>query len=260
MKKNIKSEQKTDFVFKRKLHLHIANFKLWSKWTILLIVAIVCFKNYDNAIRYVKDLIIETSAEAGFKLNNIVIEGQENLSVKDVLSQFNADNNTPIFLINLSDTKKILEENDWVKHVAVMRKLPNTISIRIFERKPIAIWQYNKNLFLIDDEGYAIKHDVSDFTNLPHFVGEGANLYAADILQKITNLPTLTSHLRSIVRIGNRRWDFVLKSGATIKMPEKKFDSALEALEKKYLQTLLEMPNIKVFDMRDESKYYIEQN
>jgi cell division protein FtsQ len=140
-----------------------------------------------------------------------------------------------------------------------MRKLPNTISIRIWERKPIAIWQYNKKLFLIDDEGYPIRHDVNDFVSLPHFVGDGANLYAANLLSKIARQTKLSDNLRSIVRIGNRRWDFILKNGATIKMPEKKFDAALDTLEEKYMDSLIIENNIKVLDMRDDEKYYIEQ-
>lgn len=259
MKKTTKSPEKTDFIFRRKLNLHIANFKLWSKWFLLAFVSIFCLNNYQYALRQIKDLLIETSAEAGFKLNNIVIEGQENLSIKDVLSKLNADNNTPIFLINLMEAKKILEQNDWVKHISIMRKLPNTINIRISERKPIAIWQYNKELFLIDSGGYPIKHDVSDFTGLPHFVGEGANIYGPNLLEKIARFHKTADNLRSAVRIGNRRWDFVLKNGTTIKLPENNPDSALEILEDKYISNLIKMGNIKVLDMRDEEKYYVEQ-
>jgi hypothetical protein len=42
-------------------------------------------------------------------------------------------------------------------------------------------------------------------------------------------------------------------------MPEKKIDVALQDLEEKYMDSLNEN-KIKALDMRDDEKYYIEQN
>jgi cell division protein FtsQ len=255
MKKTIKDKPKVDFVFKRRLQIFMANFKWWFKWFCLIGLILFGWYNKGRIWYYGLDTALELSVEAGFKLNNIVIEGQKNLSIQDLLAQFNADNNTPIFLINLDEARKILLQNDWVAQAIVMRILPSTIVIKILERKPIAVWQYNKELFLIDDSGHSIKADVAKFTNLPHFVGSGANLYAASFLKTLE--PNLLEQVRSIVRVGERRWDLLLKNGALIKLPEKDIQQALRYLQEKYLSNAAAVQKIKMLDMRDSQKYYI---
>jgi cell division protein FtsQ len=259
MKKNLKENKKIDHLFKRRLYIYLSNIKLWSRWIVLLMVILLIYQNTSNMYSYFKTIFIETSADLGFKLNNIVIEGQKNLDVKDVISRFNADNNTPIFLINLAETRKILKQNDWVKEAIVIRKLPNTIHIKIVEREPIALWQQNKELFLVDEEGLAIKGDIDNFSHLLHFVGDGANVYAASLIRAFLDKPELFSNIRSVVRFGNRRWNFILKNGIVIKMPEQNFETAMDYLNRQHLAGKLLASNIKVLDLRDNEKYYVEK-
>lgn len=256
MNKKIKNN---DFIFKRKINIYIANFKIWLKSILILLILIIIIISYNYVSNIVKNFFIEISSELGFKLNNIVIEGQNNLNIKQVLAKFNADNNTPIFLIDLEEIKEILLESKWVKQVFVMRKLPNTIVIKIIETKPIGIWQIMHKFFVIDNKGNIIDDNVDKFSYLPHFVGNQANIYAAQLLEIIANRANILDNIQSVVRVGNRRWNFILNNNAIIKIPEQNIKAALDFLDQQYFANLNVMQNVKVLDMRDQEKYYIEQ-
>ena len=76
--------------------------------------------------------------------------------------------------------------------------------------------------------------DLAQFEGLPHFVGEGANVYAASLIKILSQKPALFRNIQYIMRLGNRRWNFILKNGITVKMPEDNFQNALEYLNTKY--------------------------
>jgi cell division protein FtsQ len=259
LEKLSKRNKKVDHLFKRKVYVYLSSLKSWLKWIALLLAILLVYKNSSRIYGYLKLSFIELTADMGFRLNNIVIEGRQNFDVQQFLSNFSADNNTPIFMIDISNIKKTLDKEDWIKDSIVVRLLPNTIHIKIYEREPIAIWQYNKQLFLIDADGYAIRSDVQKFSHLLHFVGEGANIYAASFIKSFVDKPKLFNDIASIIRCGNRRWDLILKNGITVKLPEKDFESALDYLNKKYVEGKLFEQNIKTIDMRDYEKYYIEK-
>ena len=258
-KKQIPLKAPRSLAQKRKWQIYLSNFKLWFKWLVVILIIISAYLTKSYALNYLQNTFIELSALCGFKLNNIIIQGRENFDIKDFLSQLNADNNTPIFSIDLAEIKQVIESNDWIKAAAVYRKLPNTLQIKVIERTPVALWQYNKQISLIDEEGYFMKGDPSKFHNFPHFIGQSANVYAASLIETLKQKPSLFRAIRYIIRLGNRRWDFVLKNDIIIKMPEDNFDKALEYLDAKYMQGKL-TDHIKVLDLRDNQKYYIEKH
>ena len=252
------SSKNSDLIRKRKLRLYIGAYKMVAIFIVVFILIIVGVKNYRTFVRYFHEAFIEYSADFGFKLKNIAIEGQKNLDVRKILSQLDADNNTPLFAIDLVATKEILEQNDWVARAIVARKLPNTIKINLLERTPMAIWQYNMELFLIDAKGVKICADVSKFADLPLVVGNGANYYAPELLDAIVAKPKILQQLQSSTRVANRRWNLHLKNGCIIKLPAKNSLKALDYLEIQ-MQKGIDLSVLKVLDLRDEEKYYVEK-
>jgi cell division protein FtsQ len=243
---------------KRKFKIYFSSLRSWLKWIFILLILIGGYQNKKYALQYLQTAFIELSAICGFKLNNIIIQGRSNFNIKDFLSRFNADNNTPLFSINPAEVKQAIESDSWIKAAIVYRKLPNTLQIKVLERTPIALWQYNKRVFLIDEDGYTMNGDVETFDHLPYFIGEGANVYAASLIKILSQKPSLLHDTSYIIRLGNRRWDLILKNDILVKMPEDNFDKALEYLNNKYTQGVL-TDNIKTLDLRDNQKYYIEK-
>ena len=141
-----------------------------------------------------------------------------------------------------------------------MRKLPNTLIIHITERIPIAIWQNQQKLTLIDYEGNIIDmNHIEDFKHLIHVVGSDANLYAENLIETLKTEPSLSSNVISAVRFGERRWNLILKQNITVRMPEIDFEKALHYLAKMHESGKLFDQDYKFLDLRDPSKYYIEK-
>jgi cell division protein FtsQ len=137
-----------------------------------------------------------------------------------------------IFAPSIGDVKRRLENVAWIKSAVVQRKLPDTISIRVAERVPIAILQSRYNLYLIDADGKVLEHDgIGNFNNLPIVIGEGAAREADGLLCCLNKFPKIRRQLVYAVRIGKRRWNIKINRGITVKLPEKGLVQALGILE-----------------------------
>ena len=64
-------------------------------------------------------------------------------------------------------------------------------------------------------------------TNLPFFVGIGAESHASKMYDTLSNWPTFLSEAKAIIRVADRRWDLRLKNGVTLHLPEAGVDQAL---------------------------------
>ena len=232
-----------------------------SKIALVVLLYLLFFTTHLSFIKtYIWESFYDFAADAGFKLETVVIKGNMHIEPKEIVSDINADVGTPLFSISLKNTYNKLKSNSWVKDATIMRRLPNTLVIHITERVPIAIWQHNQKLTLIDSEGNVIddKH-IETFPNLLQVVGSDANLYAEHLLESLKVQPSLEGNIISAVRYGERRWNLILKQNITVKMPENGFDKALAYLAKMHQSGKLFDQNYKSLDLRDPSKYYVEK-
>ncbi|MGI4775847.1 MAG: cell division protein FtsQ/DivIB [Janthinobacterium lividum] len=256
-----KKSRKTNIPLRRNFALIYYRLVNFSKIAAFLVLCLLLFTNYLSFInRDLVNFLDESLAKIGFELENVIIEGEQNINRQDILSTLNADTGTPIFAINLKEIKEQIEKNCWIKKAVIERQLPSTIYIKLLERIPIAIWQINQKLYLIDDEGHKITNKISDnFSKLPHLVGVDANIYADALIRTLNNFPALFEKVRSAVRYGERRWNLNLEQNITIKMPERNFVLALNYLDELNRANKLFNANYKVIDLRDPSKFYIEK-
>ena len=230
----------------------------------LFLVTILYFFFFTSHLNFIKEYIwenfYEIASDGGFKLETVVIKGNQHIEPKEIVATLNADVGTPLFAISLKNSYHKLKENSWIKKLSIMRRLPNTIVIHILERTPIAIWQHEQKLALIDYEGNVVdSNHIEDFPNLLQVVGSDANLYAEHLIESLNTEPELAGNVVSAVRYGERRWNLVLKQNITVKMPEHNFDKALHYLAKLNETGKLFDQNYKSLDLRDLSKYYIEK-
>lgn len=230
------------------------------KIIVVILIFMLLFTNKLNFIkREIANKLSEVASDFGFRLEKVIIDGQQNVTTDKVITAINADTGTPIFDIDIYAVKERLEQNSWIRNVVIERRLPNTIYVGILERKPIAIWQLNKRLYLIDNEGIVLHTDkVSAFSSLLHLVGQGANLHANQLILTISSEPNLASKIVSAVRYGNRRWNLIFQENIVVKMPESDFNQAWQYLVKLFQSDKFFNQKYKVLDLRDSSKYYIE--
>ncbi len=247
---------------RRKIGIYITRFFFFLKLLIAAIFAyIIITKQFSSYVFDVRQKVSELLADYGYSLENVVIAGQKNITTPEVIDSLNADIGTPIFSINLDDSLEKLVSSGWVKSAIIQRKLPDTIIVNLSERDPIALWQVNKELFVIDSDGEIIKNcSPEKFDKLPHLVGDDANIYAAELIENLKMNQELASKVIYAVRFGQRRWDLNLQENITVKMPQYDFKAAYQYLIDQYQQEKLFKNNIKSIDLRAKSKYYIEKN
>lgn len=259
--KHKKSVKKANISLRRKVSVAYYRAVLAGKLLLVLFFYILFFTHYLDFIKVeVMQNAYELAGEFGFKLENVTIEGQENTTEAEILTALNADTGTPIFAIDLGEVKKQLEQNPWVKQIAVKRRLPSTLQIAIREKTPIAIWQINQQLFLIDEDGAKItSNNIEKFPKLMQVVGIDANLYASKLISDLAAYPGISNKIVSAVRYGQRRWNLNFRQNITIKLPEEKYNQALDYINELDKAGKLLDQGYKVLDLRDASKYYIEK-
>jgi len=259
--KSSKKKKKPNIPLRRKAAIIYSRITLVFKITFAFCCYLFFFTTYFASLKFdITQNIYELTSDIGFTLENVLIEGQHNVTESDILATLNADKGTPIFSLNLALIKENLERNNWIKNVYIERRLPHTIYINLRERTPIAIWQINGQLFLIDQEGYKITESISQFQYLLHLVGPDANIYASKLINDLAKYPELANKLASSVRYGERRWNLNFDQNITVKMPEINFEEALEYLANLNNENKLFDQGVKIIDMRDRSKYYIEKD
>ena len=105
------------------------------------------------------------------------------------------------------------------------------VEFNVRERVPAVVWQTREGAVLIDAEG----HFVADLaartldSPLPLIGGDGADLVVGEALALYAAAAPLGDRLLGLVRIGERRWDVVLKDERRILLPEA---GAVQALDR----------------------------
>lgn len=203
--------------------------------------------------------IYQWTSESGLKLENIYINGVNNVSEDEILQKTNLRKNTPILAINLQYSVASLLEIGWIENVSIKRKIPNTIYIDVQEKQPIAIWQNHGRLTLIDKNGQIIGDEhIKKYENVPLIIGEDARLLASDLLNSLSENANLKNQISAIVRVGERRWDVIFKNGIKVKLPEKQHATAFKQIVELYENDTLFKSNIEVIDLRIKDKIFIE--
>jgi cell division protein FtsQ len=114
-----------------------------------------------------------------------------------------------------------IEALPWVRSATVERRLPSLIYLRIEERAPIALWQTEGRIAVIDELGEVIPGiPPEDFAGLTVVVGPDAPAYAAGLLQLLESEPDLRRQVVAAVRVGGRRWNLRFEGGTDVRLPE----------------------------------------
>jgi cell division protein FtsQ len=185
------------------------------------------------------------------RVANIEFHGQSNTPEALLQTALGVSKGDPILGFSVEAARKRIEALSWVQHVAVERRLPDTIYVDITERRPYAIWQNQGKFQLIDRNGEVVTNeDVANFGDLPLVVGLGAPTHAADMLTALAAVPDIKSRVVAIVRVGERRWNLQLKNQLTIMLPEGHETAALARLDELQTQQQLLDRRLLFVDMR----------
>jgi cell division protein FtsQ len=202
----------------------------------------------------VRTVLGDLGAAMGLTVRSIEVEGRANTPQPILLRALGVAIGQPILGFSVADARSRVMALGWVADAVVERRLPDTLVVRLIERAPFAVWQDHGRFKLIDRAGGImgdknIAQTARDLS-LPLVVGDGAPDAATELFDEMAPYPEISQRLVAAVRIGQERWNLVLKSGATVMLPGENQDDALGRL--KDLDTrlkLLDRP-VQVVDLR----------
>ncbi len=191
------------------------------------------------------------TASAGMTVQKIEASGTARASARAIRTAVGVEIGTPIFEVDLTAARDRVQTIGWVDYATVERRLPSTLHVRIVERMPVALWQRNQKLVMVDRAGVEIAAEsVSQFAHLPVVVGDGALAYMPTLLDAMAADPALSQRVQSAIWIGGRRWTLHFDNGLEAKLPESEIGAAWARLVREIGDHhLLDQP-IAVVDLR----------
>ncbi len=223
------------------------------------LIGVMCYQGYpEKIIDSIYHTSLNATAQFGFKVTDIMVQGRQFTSGEKILKTIQLKTGDPIFKVSPYEIRQNLKEVPWIQDAQVYRQLPSTIYIKIVERVPIAIWQHQRNHYLVDGQGVIITNkNLPQFTKLPVVVGGDAPVHVPKILKTLEKFPEVRDIITALVRVGGRRWDIQLNHKVTIKLPELKVEEALSKLGGLINQKKLDLDEIKTIDLRIPDKTII---
>ena len=168
---------------------------------------------------------------AGLAVRDVLVEGREQTRQDDVLAALQVKTGAPLLAFDPEAAQQRMLQLPWVAAAIIERRLPDTIYVRMTERVPLARWQRDGKIVLIDASGRELPGaDLSQFAKLPLVVGTDAHRHAAEFLTLLQRHPLTALAMQAAVRVSERRWDLYLQPKVIVRLPEKNLSAALERL------------------------------
>ncbi len=175
-------------------------------------------------------MLASASSMAGFKVQNLVINGGQNLDRQALQFLLGSELEKSLFEFDVEIARKRIKQNSRVAEATVRKIYPNTVMVDIVEREPFALWKVDGVVNLISRDGAVIAELEDDHLALPQIVGSGANTAASEFLATMSRFPMLSARMGAYVRVAGRRWNLMMHEGTTILLPEVEWQSALGEL------------------------------
>ncbi len=145
--------------------------------------------------------------------------------------------------------------------VQVYRLWPGYIQISATSGQAAMRWQKDGKIHIVDAQGEAAVEPIPAelAARLPFVVGEGGAVPSADLFAELKAWPQLSSRVKSVIRVGDRRWDIRFDTGTDVQLPEDDQGRSLAVARLYDLQTrhaILDTGLAKI-DMRDPRRVYL---
>ena len=190
-----------------------------------------------------------------FNIKEIKIENNLLLKTEDIIKSLKPIYNKNLVNLNYREIEEKLSKKTFIESFNIKKKYPNTLQIKIVEKKPIAILQNKKKKYFLSEKLDLIEFNNSKkYQNLPFILGEEKkfkifynNLNEINFPLEIINKYTLYE---------SNRWDIETINQKIIKLPVNNYVNSL----KNYLnlRTKKNFENYKVFDYRIENQLILK--
>jgi cell division protein FtsQ len=215
------------------------------------VLGVVKGGHVDAVLAQLADSRNALANSAGFRITAVAINGRKQLSQDEVLGIGGVNGRSSLLFLDAATVRDKLKANPWIADATVLKFYPGQLQIDIVERTAFALWQQDRRLAVIAEDGAVLEPYVSRrFLSLPLVVGKGAETRARDFLALLARYPQVHSVTKAAVFVGERRWNLRLKDGLDIRLPENDVGNALAALSKMDKDDKLFSRDIVAVDMR----------
>ena len=198
-------------------------------------------------------------ADAGLTVQTVTLEGRAETSRRDIIRMLGIKRGTLMIHVDVDEARARLEALPWVKSAEVRRVWPDRIVVNIEERRPVALWQRDGEVIVIDAQGHPIAgEEPTRFAGLPLVVGNGAEQAVASLLALVATQPKLKSRVKAAVRVGERRWNLRLDNGVEVRLPEEGAEAALAELVRLDREEEVLARDIKAIDLRFPDRFIVK--
>ncbi len=200
------------------------------------------------------------AGRAGFVVQDILVEGRQQTSAKEILTAMGVRQGDSIFKFTPASVRQRLERLPWIQSATVQRRLPNSIYVRLVERRPVVLWQNKSKLYLVDHDGSVIENfDPKEFSHLLVVVGKEAPRRIPRLLAELDKVPEIKQRVTAAILVAGRRWDLMIDKKLKVKLPETDIAKALHHLAQLDQLRQLRGKHIETIDIRlpDRSFVYV---
>ena len=96
----------------------------------------------------VQDICDTAANSAGFRISEIALVGEHEVSREDILSLAGVTGRSSLLFLDAAQTRNRLLTNPWIAQAAVLKLYPGRLRIEIKERKAFALWQKDGRVYL----------------------------------------------------------------------------------------------------------------
>jgi cell division protein FtsQ len=224
--------------------------------SVLIILGSIAFgivrgNHVDDAVATLRDARDGIANAVGLGITGVALTGNKHLSREEIFMIAGVTGHSSLLFLDVADARARLKINPWIADATVQKLYPDRLQIAITERSAFALWQKDRRVGVIADDGTVLESYTSGrFTALPLFVGTGAAERAKDFLALLARHPDIRDQVRASVLVAERRWNLRLKNGIDVRLPEFDVEGALDRLVALDKETKLLSRDITAIDLR----------
>lgn len=204
--------------------------------------------------------LLRIAHDKGFIVKSVTVSGRSVVKAGDVLAALDIERGDDILSLDLGAARERLMSLSWVQSATVERRLPDSIHVTLVERRPMALWQTEGKMHLVDQNGIAIVGEGAQlalYAKLPLIVGDDAPKFAAELIDLLAREPAIGTRVQAAVRVSKRRWNLKLDNGVEIRLPEEGVEAAFDRLAALERTERLLSRDITVVDMRQADRLVV---
>lgn len=185
------------------------------------IIAILLFLSLST-ISYKHEIIIDK-----FNIKTIIIENNFLINEIELKKLLSPVYNKSLFNLKNSEIKNMLIQESFIESFNIKKKYPNTLKIKIYEKKPIAILLKNQNKFLLSEKIDLIEYrEIAKFQNLPYVFGNEKQFKI--FYQNLEKINFPFDIVKKFIFYDFNRWDIETRDNKIIKLPKVNYLKSLE--------------------------------